>query len=255
MVRHGLELARAAGSQDRLLRAYQHVLDDLLQQRAGAAIVRLIEEAGEDRLAGRLAARQEFELLDEVDDYRADYPQLLREPLIRGYEQLLHSILAAPADLHLALAPYVKDLAKALRRLDPRSAALERYRQVLEAQKDAGIAAEEDDTPLIAARGKRIALVGGHERTREHVRQRLESWGARVDEVAPPTTGRIGEREFDRILNSDVIVEIVSYMGHDMSTIITNLKRAQRLRGEVLSVQCRGMSGVCREIARWMNKV
>jgi hypothetical protein len=254
MVRHGLEMARVQGSQDRLLRAYQHVLDDLLLQRTGAALVRLIEDAREDHQVGRLSAWQMFELLDEVDDYRSEYPHLLREPLIRAYEDLLQSYIAAPPDLQGGFASCVKDMARALRRLEARNVILERYRQMIEAHREAGIALEEEDAPLAAARGRRIALVGGHDRTREHVRERLESWGARVDEVAPPTTGRIGEREFDRVLNSDLIVEIVSYMGHDMSTIISNLKRAQRLRGEVLSVQCRGMSGVCREIARRLSK-
>ena len=254
IVRHGLDLARTQGSQDRLLRAYQHVLDDLLLQRTGTALVRLIEDAREDHLAGRLSAWHVFELLDELDDYRTEYPQLLREPLIRGYADLLQSSITASSEAPEGFTSCVKDTAKALRRLDARNAVLERYRQLLEAQKEAGIVPEEDEMPLAAARGWRIALVGGHERTREHVRERLESWGARVNEVAPPATGRIGEREFDRVLNSDLIVEIVSYMGHDMSTIISNLKRAQRLRGEVLSVQCRGMSGVCREIARWLSK-
>lgn len=77
-----------------------------------------------------------------------------------------------------------------------------------------------------------------------------------MDEVPPPTAGRISERDvYDRVHSSDLIVLIVSYMGHDMSTIVSNLKHREALRGKVLPVECRGVSGVCRAIRDWAEGV
>jgi hypothetical protein len=99
-------------------------------------------------------------------------------------------------------------------------------------------------------------LVGGHERTRQHLRERLNGWGARVDEVPPPTNGRMSEREIvDRIRLSDLVLLITGYMGHDMSTIVTNLEARGALNGQVLKVECRGTSGVARAIAQWAESV
>ena len=73
-----------------------------------------------------------------------------------------------------------------------------------------------------------------------------------MDEVAPPTNGRISEREIlDKVRSADLILLIVSYMGHDMSNAVNNLLKRQALTGQVLPIDCRGTSGVCREILRW----
>jgi hypothetical protein len=47
---------------------------------------------------------------------------------------------------------------------------------------------------------------------------------------------------------------ITGYMGHDLSQIVSKLKKDSVLRGEVLPLSCRGKSGVVREIMIWWGK-
>jgi hypothetical protein len=50
---------------------------------------------------------------------------------------------------------------------------------------------------------------------------------------------------------SDLIVLVVTYMGHDMSTIVSNLSARGALAGQVLPVECRGATGVTRAVTEW----
>jgi hypothetical protein len=252
MVLHGLEIARGVDQSERLANAYRNVLDDLLQRREGAGIVALLENAASDYRRGLLDASDRYDLLDELDDHLKDYQPLLRQPLIEGFAELLSSALDAHGSRQSALPAEARDLYRSLYDLDRRNPACERYKRLLAERAKVPSVAQEEAILTPSVGGKRIALVGGHERTRQHLRERLAGWGARVDEVPPPTNGRMGEREIlDRIRSSDLIVLITGYMGHDMSTIVNNLETRKALSGRVLKVDCRGASGVTREISQW----
>ncbi|HWE60645.1 MAG TPA: hypothetical protein VHB98_02960 [Chloroflexota bacterium] len=254
LARRGLALARQSGASDRLFHAYQHALDVALACRAGQGLRDLLEEMRHDYWQRRLSARHRFDLMDEMTAYLQDYP-LLRDALIEGYEELLRQEIAT-ARARGAFAEYARDLYRTWRKIARRGELGDEYRRLVidlravEHEASADGDADIDAAPLLA--GKRIALVGGHARTREHVRARLERWGVRVDEVAPPNNGRIKERDIaDKIHSSDLILLIVGYMGHDMSNVVNNLVRRDVLAGTVLPVDCRGTSGICRAIARW----
>ncbi len=253
----GLDLAHRLGDGDRLFHAYQRVLDDLMRRPAGDAadLPRIIEHIAADHRGGRLAGAQCFDLLEECLPSLKDYPQVLRGVLIAAFEDLLGWELDAFAATATEFPPYVKDLGRTLHRLKSKGAVVEAYKRAVATRPACDPAADLDEAPR-GIGGKRVALVGGHDRTRQLVRERLRSWGAGVDEVPPPTTGRVSEREMlDRVRSSDLIVLIVSYMGHDMSTIVSNLKHRGTLRGVVLPVECRGVSGVCRAIRDWAEGV
>ncbi len=254
LVQRGVELARQTGDASRLFHAYQHALDGLLQRRAGAGgdLLGMIADLALDYHSQRLQGAQRFDLLEEIMSHLRDYPQVLREPLIESFEDLLSDELARASGSAVPFPAYVRDLARALRSLKSRGSVYEAYKQALTARQAGDLVPESDDAAPSGIAGKRIALVGGHDRMRAQVRTRLHAWGASVDEVPPPTSGRTTEREvLDRVRSSDLILLIVSYMGHDMSTIISNLKGRAALRGTVLPVDCRGTSGVSRAIRAW----
>jgi len=255
LARRAIDLARAFPGRERLFHAYQHLIDVLTERRAGQALVILLSELRYDYWQGRLTARERFDLLDDVANYLQDYPALLREPVVEGFEELLQAEIERIRTQQSAAPEYVKDVYRVLHGLARRNGCCEEYRTLLAERRHepAGSVPEEPEIEVPSSlAGKRIALVGGHERTREHVRERLQGWGVRVDEVAPPTNGRISEREIlDKVRSADLILLIVSYMGHDMSNAVNNLLKRQALTGQVLPIDCRGTSGVCREILRW----
>ena len=258
LARRAIDLARAFPGRERLFHAYQHLIDVLTERRAGQALVFLLNELRHDYWQGRLTGRERFDLLDDVANYLQDYPALLREPVVQGFEELLQVEIERIRSQQSLAPDYVKDVYRILHGLARRNSSCAEYRTLLSERRHeaAGSAPEEPDIEVPSSlAGKRIALVGGHERTREHVRERLQGWGVRVDEVAPPTNGRISEREIlDKVRSADLILLIVSYMGHDMSNAVNNLLKRQAITGQVLPIDCRGTSGVCREILRWATQ-
>ena len=145
-----------------------------------------------------------------------------------------------------------REIYRSLYDLDRRGPLCERYRRVATSrqanQRDRVHAPRE----YMTLAGKRIAIVGGHDSTRLRVREQLSRLGARVDDVAPATSGRVNERDIlDRVRLCDLVVLVVTYMGHDMSTIVSNLSARGALAGQVLPVECRGATGVTRAVTEW----
>jgi hypothetical protein len=253
LAHRGLDLAHQLGNADRLFHAYQQLLDSLMARPTSDVgdLPRIIERIAADHHGGRLAGVQRFDLLEECLPSLKDYPLVLRQALIEAFEDLLGCELVAFEARGAAFPPYVKDLGRALHRLKSKNAVVDAYKQAVAAHLATEQPADLEEAPRGMA-GKRVALVGGHDRTRQLVRARLRDWGAYVDEMPPPTTGRVSERDMlDKVRSSDLIVLIVSYMGHDMSTIVSHLKHRDAVRGTVLPVDCRGVSGVCRAIRDW----
>jgi hypothetical protein len=101
----------------------------------------------------------------------------------------------------------------------------------------------------------RLALVGGHQATRrEVIRELCENYGLQnYVEVVPSSEAYISRSEVQaKISNCNLITVITGYMGHDLSQIISDLKKDGSLTGDVFFLACRGKSGVVREI---LNKV
>ncbi len=254
LVLSGLEIGRRLRDSARLLRAYQLVVDDLLQRREGHRLVELIEAAATDFRRGLLTATQRFDILDAITDNLADYPQLLRPSLIENYEDLLRTALERDQGEAGPLPQESREIYRSLYDLDRRNPLCVRYRRMATLRRAGSGERADAQRDHVALTGKRVAIIGGHDSTRLRVRERLERWGVRVDEVAPATSGRVSEREIlDRVRLSDLILLIVTYMGHDMSTIVGNLAARGALSGQVLSVDCRGATGVTRAIAEWAD--
>ncbi|MEO0408421.1 MAG: hypothetical protein AAF289_13820 [Cyanobacteria bacterium P01_A01_bin.135] len=99
--------------------------------------------------------------------------------------------------------------------------------------------------------GLRIALVGGHSATRRGVIQELKGrYGLKhcveIPRMTESNTNR--SRVKAKIGRCDLVVIITGYMGHRLSEIVYSLKAADALAGDVLQLNCRGKSGVVREI-------
>jgi len=106
--------------------------------------------------------------------------------------------------------------------------------------------------------GLRLALVGGHSATRRGVIQELKGrYGLKhcveIPRMTESNTNR--SRVKAKIGRCDLVVIITGYMGHRLSEIVYSLKAADSLAGDVLQLNCRGKSGVVREIIKHLGEV
>lgn len=97
-----------------------------------------------------------------------------------------------------------------------------------------------------------LALVGGHDATRREVIRELKQRHGlkKCIEIPPEPHMSIGQMK-PRIQRCDLIVLITGYMGHTLTNNVNQLKSAGALSGEVMPVNCRGKTGVVREILEW----
>ncbi len=127
--------------------------------------------------------------------------------------------------------------------------------QILVVQ-DESSSEEEEDTPLISIptldlSGLRLALIGGHPSTRRGVIQELQlNYGLRhVVEIPRMTESNTNRSKVkSKIGRCTLVVLITGYMSHRLTEIVYSLKDAGSLAGDVLQLNCRGKSGVVREI-------
>jgi len=103
-----------------------------------------------------------------------------------------------------------------------------------------------------------LALVGGHPTTRQSVLKELSSiYGLNVKncvEIPPFTEVSTNSNKVKaKISRCDLVVIITGYMGHGLTKIVYDLKSAGAIAGEVLMLNCRGKSGVVREISNYFN--
>lgn len=96
-----------------------------------------------------------------------------------------------------------------------------------------------------------LALVGGHDATRrEVIRELTEQYGLQRWVELPPfqrSSSKLAQVK-SQIQRCDLIVVITGYMNHAMTDCINRLKTSGALSGEVMLVNCRGKTGVVREI-------
>jgi hypothetical protein len=106
--------------------------------------------------------------------------------------------------------------------------------------------------------GYSLALVGGHPTTRQSVLKELvKTYGLNVKncvEIPPFTEASTNSNKVRaKISRCDLVVIITGYMGHGLTKIVYDLKSAGAIAGEVLMLNCRGKSGVVREISNYFN--
>lgn len=112
-------------------------------------------------------------------------------------------------------------------------------------------------TPRIDLSNLRLALVGGHPTTRRGVIEELQLYGLRhwveVPRMNEANTNR--SKVKSKISQCTLVVLITGYMSHRLTEIIFSLKEAGSLAGDVLQLNCKGKSGVIREILNHIEHV
>ena len=111
---------------------------------------------------------------------------------------------------------------------------------------------EVSPTPLSLANWK-IALIGGHENTTQRVHQKLLQDYQVQALVEIPSVHMPQQQLKQKLENCDLIVSIVNYSNHALTQSIAQLNNKGALRGELLHVNCRGVSGVMREILSFVQ--
>ncbi|MEO0827709.1 MAG: hypothetical protein AAFY67_19065 [Cyanobacteria bacterium J06642_9] len=105
--------------------------------------------------------------------------------------------------------------------------------------------------------GLKLALVGGHASTRRGVICELsEQHGlTRWVELPPFSKHSLGRSNIKaKIHDCDLIVLITGYMKHKQTDSVMQLRKLGALPGEVLLLNCRGKSGVVREILTYISQ-
>lgn len=250
--RENLKLCRHVDNPTVLLAAYQHMCDSLLGSAGLEEIMALLNDVALDHKEHRLTGEQWFDILEEITYYHDMYPGV-HGAVVDGYVNMLNKEIEIALSKGSPLPVYTTDARRMLKVLDTAryDELWDRYEKRLgEFQKRellvAPLLVEEDC--FVPLNGKRIALVGGHDTTRSEVRHELEKVGGSVVEVPPGK--RFDEKSVrDKVRNCNLVVLIVGYMGHDLSTIVD--KNSATEKGHILRIPYRGKSGVCREIMRW----
>ncbi|MGD1854152.1 MAG: hypothetical protein ACFB2W_07855 [Leptolyngbyaceae cyanobacterium] len=114
-------------------------------------------------------------------------------------------------------------------------------------------AADDGPLPPLSLAEWKIALIGGHENTVQGVNQKLQQEYQLQTLVEIPSVHMPQQQLKQKLENCDLIVSIVNYSNHALTQSIAQLKSKGALRGEILPVNCRGVSGVVREILSFVQ--
>jgi len=255
-----LDLWKQLQNTSRMLNAYADWLDWLANVGKWEDLNKELDILRNFAIQQKISSLQYFELLEGLEEYINVQPTL-RQSLANDYLGL------AIAEIDNALrqqeieAPFFQDLKRALLYLNSDSAnELVEYRQQRRAEAtklEVQVASDENivsTTQNLAS--IRLALVGGHQATRrEVIRELCENYGLQnCVEVPPSSEAYISRSEVQtKISNCNLITVITGYMGHDLSQIISDLKKDGSLTGDVFFLACRGKSGVVRGILNKCN--
>lgn len=105
--------------------------------------------------------------------------------------------------------------------------------------------------------GWKIAVVGGHDATRRDVGQVLKKRYGLKDyvEIPPLWEAKASQAQVRaKLAGCDLIVLVAWYSSHPLTQSVMRLKEKGALGGEVLPVNCRGVSGVTREIVEFVER-
>lgn len=207
----------------------------------------------------KISTLQYFELLEGLEVYINLQPTL-RQNLVNDYFGLAIAEIDNALRQEEVEAPFFEDLKRALLCLNSDSAnELVEYRQQRRAEAtklEVQVASDKNIVSITQNLASiRLALVGGHQATRrEAIRELCENYGLpNCVEVAPSSEAYISRSNVQaQISNCNLIAVITGYMGHDLSQIVSDLKKDGALTGDVFFLACRGKSGVVRAI---LNKV
>lgn len=207
----------------------------------------------------KISTLQYFELLEGLEVYINLQPTL-RQNLVNDYFGLAIAEIDNALRQEEVEAPFFEDLKRALLCLNSDSAnELVEYRQQRRAEAtklEVQVASDKNIVSITQNLASiRLALVGGHQATRrEVIRELCENYGLpNCVEVAPSSEVYISRSNVQaQISNCNLIAVITGYMGHDLSQIVSDLKKDGALTGDVFFLACRGKSGVVRAI---LNKV
>jgi hypothetical protein len=209
----------------------------------------------------KINSLQYFELLEGLEVYINLHPTL-RQSLVNDYFGL------AIAEIDNALrqeeieVPFFPDLKRALFYLNSDLVnELVEYRQQRRAEATKLEVQVASDEKIVSTTQNlasiHLALVGGHQATRrEVIRELCENYGLQnCVEVAPSSEAYISRSNVQaQISNCNFIAVITGYMGHDLSQIVSDLKKDGTLSGNVFFLACRGKSGVVRAILNQVRK-
>lgn len=168
------------------------------------------------------------DLQDERDDLQLEFWEL--EQLIEELMELLPEAEADTDDEAEALAVELLSAEQAL--------------------SSAPVSALET-SPVTDLSSLKLALVGGHDTTRRGVIQELTEQYGLINwvELPPFRKHSLGRSRMKAKLHDcDLIVVITGYMAHKQTDSLSSLKNTGNLSGELLLLNCRGKSGVVREI-------
>jgi thioredoxin-like negative regulator of GroEL len=243
---------------DKLINAYADWLEWLANENRFEELGEVLAKLRVQVQERKINLGQQFELLEIIEPFISTLPQL-RSLLINDYQSIAFAEIEEAVRYERSEEAFLKGLIRALWFLDSCLVQeVNEYRQQCYAQ-TALLGVQpllEDDTTTetINLSSLRLALVGGHEATRrEVIRELKESYSlGNTVEVAPSSEAYVDRSTVqNKINNCDLIAVITGYMGHDLSKIVSELKKDGVLIGEVLPLSCRGKSGVVREILSW----
>ncbi|MBD2665157.1 hypothetical protein B6N60_04604 [Richelia sinica FACHB-800] len=242
-----------------IIKAYADWLDWLANKEKWESLNKELDILRNFAFQQKISSLQYFELLEGLEGYINLQPTL-RPTLANDYFGLAIAEIDNALRQGEAEASFFQDLKLALFCLNSDFANdLVKYRQQLRADAsklDVQVALDENTVSTTQNLASiRLALVGGHQATRrEIIRELCENYGLQnYIEVAPSSEAYISRSNVQaQISNCNLIAVITGYMGHDLSQIISDLKKDGALTGEVFFLACRGKSGVVRAI---LNKV
>lgn len=256
-----LELWISISEIEGVLNAYGDLLDWLTSVRQFEDLETELAKLRDLVAQQSINRQQQFELLEIIEPYIDALPQL-RDSLANDYSAIAIAEIDSQIRQTQSETPFFQDLKRALFNLD--RGLLE---EIVEYQQQKHAEAQElgiqivlektstKETPNLSSLN--LALVGGHEATRrEVIRELKESYQLKYfTEVASSDEAYINRNNVQtKINNCDLIAMITGYMGHDLSKIVSELKKDNVLAGKVLPLSCRGKSGVIREILGWWKK-
>jgi cell division protein FtsB len=100
-----------------------------------------------------------------------------------------------------------------------------------------------------------LALVGGHDNMRRTVTEELSKAHGlkRWVEIPPHSVASNSRQQIkEKISNCDLVVIITNYIDHSLTNSVIKLRDAEMLTGPVIRVNCRGKSGVVRDILEYI---
>lgn len=258
LLKRRLSLRTQLHDTDKLIAAYADWLEWLANENRLEELEEVLAKLRTQVQERKISYSQQFELLEIIEPFIGALPQL-RPSLLNDYQSIAFAEIDEALRYQRFEEAFFKDLLRALLFLDFHLATeVNEYRQQCYAKAvSLGVQPLLEDattTETIDLSSLRLALVGGHVATRREVIRELNESYSLEDtvEVAPSSETYIDRSSVQtKISDRDLIAVITGYMGHDLSQIVSNLKKNGALVGEVLLLPCRGKSGVVREILNW----